>query len=365
MTDRCILLAGPFGLRNPGDEALLEAFALALPAWEVVPTPGASDPADVAKRVRAADAVVFGGGTVFKALRPDCGRPPLDLLSRAAALAMGAKAMGKPLALVGVGAGSLPGRRGRMLARRLVHSADLLVLRDEESADLLAEAGAPSPFRVGADPAWTVLGRGELVAPRLDRDGPLVVALSAEAGGDDLPDLLAAALVPVLARGTEVVLQPWQVGGPNRIDDLDLARAVQRRLAGTATLVVPPADLHEAVRTFRGAAAVFALRFHALPAAAVAGVPTVALAHEAKLAGLARRLHQPALTLDASPEALGRALVAAVAAGEPPSGAAVRGELAAAEEGFRLLRLLLTGGASFEDAAAIGHLPLRPEEWSA
>ena len=52
MSDRCILLAGPFGLRNPGDEALLEAFRTGLPEFDVVPTPGASDPTDVAKRVR-------------------------------------------------------------------------------------------------------------------------------------------------------------------------------------------------------------------------------------------------------------------------------------------------------------------------
>jgi hypothetical protein len=45
-----------------------------------------------------------------------------------------------------------------------------------------------------------------------------------------------------------------------------------------------------------------------------------------------------------------------------PSAAAVRAEVAAAEEGFRLLRLVLDGGRN-PDADAIGSLPLRPAAW--
>ena len=69
------------------------------------------------------------------------------------------RAMRKPLALVGVGAGALPGRSARTLTRAIVRRADLLVLRDEESAGVLADAGAPTPFRVGADAAWTTARR--------------------------------------------------------------------------------------------------------------------------------------------------------------------------------------------------------------
>ncbi|HZY76218.1 MAG TPA: hypothetical protein VFE40_07850, partial [Jatrophihabitantaceae bacterium] len=71
------LLAGAFGQRNPGDEALLTSFTDALPGWTtIVP---AADPASVTDQrgraipstaqaaraaARAADAVVFAGGTV-------------------------------------------------------------------------------------------------------------------------------------------------------------------------------------------------------------------------------------------------------------------------------------------------------------
>src|SRR5919197_621127 len=167
-----VLLAGAFGQRNPGDEALLAAFVRALDGWDVLATSAeplataaqhgvtalpAARPVAVARALARADAVVFAGGTTFKLLKPASGRPRHDLLARGLAAAALARAARKPLALVGVGVGDLRTRRARALARAVVRRADLLVLRDEESATLLAEAGAPAPFRVGADPAWTLL----------------------------------------------------------------------------------------------------------------------------------------------------------------------------------------------------------------
>jgi polysaccharide pyruvyl transferase WcaK-like protein len=371
------LLAGAFGQRNPGDEGLLDAFVAALDGWDVVATSStpewqngttasvsSSDPSRIARRVAACDAVILGGGTVFKELSPATGRPPLDLLQKGLALAYGAKALGKPLAMVGVGAAPIAAARGRLVARRLVRQADLLILRDEESADVLAEAGAPTPFRIGADAAWTLMGDPAVRSGHGDR---VIVALSHEAGagrGDGFAADIAASLVPVLASGYEVALQPWQVGGPVRPDDLDLARAVRQQLGGAAELLLPPADLHEARATFAGARLVIGLRFHALVAAAAAGTPFLAFAHEPKLAAVARRLAQPAITADMSTEAIGAAVCAAARHPVPPSAAAVRAELARAEDGMRLLRLLLADGRS-DEADLIGALPLRPTEWTA
>jgi polysaccharide pyruvyl transferase WcaK-like protein len=398
------VLAGAFGQRNPGDDALLDAFAAALPEWDLVATCSAPrrgggpegctrvdarDPGSVLRAVARADAVVFAGGTVFKTLSPATGRPPHDLLSRALALAAGTRALRKPLAMVGVGAGALPGRRARRLARRLVRQADLLVLRDEESASVLAAAGAQAPFRIGADPAWTVLERGRALdgaLPALERgsaldpaspvmnraqalDGALqvpagdhvAVALSHHAGGAELPDRLAAMLFPVHAAGLRVRLVPWQVGTPCR-DDLDVARAVAARLGGNTEIVVPPADLVAGRDALAGARLVLGLRFHALMAAAAAGVPFVAYAHEAKLAGLARRLGQPTIEPSLEPMAAGQVLLAALDDARPPRASALRAEVGAAEESLRLLRLLLARGRS-EEAASVTGLTLEPVPW--
>lgn len=360
-----ILLAGAFGQGNPGDEALLRAFIAALPGHDTVAISSApaataaehgiaavqrDDALGVLRAIRRADAVVIAGGTIFKTLHPACGRRPGALLRRVAALTLATKLRRKPLAFVGVGAGDLRNRAARRISRAVIDAADLLVLRDEESAERLAAAGATAPFRVGADPAWTVLGDA---AATNGHQPPVVVALSHLAGGAELPDFLTAELRPVVATGVPVLLQPWQP------EDVALGRVLEARLEG-AQLVPAPADLAAARDAFAGARLVVGLRFHALVAAAAAGVPFVAYAHEPKHAGIARRLGQPAVIPG------GRLSSTVLAALDAPAAAqaAVAHERDLSEEGFRLLRVLVSGGRT-EEAIAVGGLPLRPEEWLA
>ena len=360
------LLVGAFGQRNPGDDALLEAFVAALPSWRVLvatSSPGAlangavdaRSPRAVGRALLRSDALVVAGGTVFKTLHPGSGRRPLSLLLKAVGLTAAARALGKPRALVGVGAGVLDSSMSRRLARALVRQTDLLVLRDEESADVLAAAGARAPFRVGADAAWTLLD-----APRPGPHGPgrrIVVALSFLAGGAELPERLAAGLAPLVDAGYDVRLQPWQVTG-NGIDDLALAEAVNERLPRQLPLLRPPEDLSRARDEFAAADFVVGLRFHALIAAAAAGTPFVGVAHEPKHAGLTRRLDQPAVAAGEPPSALTRAIVDGLR-GPAPSPQAVKEEIEAAEAGMQLLRLLLAGGRA-PGAAELEGLPLRP-----
>jgi polysaccharide pyruvyl transferase WcaK-like protein len=370
-----VLLAGAFGQGNPGDEALLRSFAQALPGAALTAT--SSAPAATAREhgiaavarhdviamlqaMRAADAVVFAGGTVFKRLHPSCGRRPLALLARAAAMAVAVKALRRPLALVGVGVGDLHGSAAPRLARVIVRAADLLILRDDESAARLAAAGAPAPVRVGADATWVL----PLSPPRADARGPVVVALSHLAGGHDLADRLAAALDPLVRDGLPLVLQPWERTGA---DDA-LAHAVAARLDGAgnarlAPVVVlpPPDDLADACADFAEARLVVGLRFHSLIAAAAASTPFLAFVHEPKLAAAARRLDQPRVSAEAPPAAITAAVRAAL--GAPPAAPeAVARERERAEDAFRLLRVLLAGGRT-EEADAIHGLALRPEEW--
>src|SRR3954462_12298802 len=249
-----VLLAGAFGQRNPGDEALLRAFVEGLPDHALVATSvdpvhtesrhgieaiQSRDVRSVARRVTSVDGVVLAGGTIFKTLHPASGRPPLALLRSARALTLGTPAA-RPLALLrsaraltlgtaaqrvpvaglGLGVGTMHGNRARALARGIVRRCDLLVLRDGGSASRLARAGAPAPFRVGADPAWTLVAPP--AAPTAGGDA-VIVALRHLAGGPGPARRLAQVLEPVVRAGLRVRLQPWQVmsGAP---DDLELAR---------------------------------------------------------------------------------------------------------------------------------------------
>ncbi len=365
-----VLLAGAFGQGNPGDEALLTAFLRALPPGRVAVTsrdPRATEARhccdafapngrDAMRELRRADAVVIGGGSVFKTLHPSTGRAPHSLLANTTLVARGARALGKPLLLIGVGVGNLTSHRSQRLSRKLVRAADVLVLRDEESADVLTGIGAPAPFRVGADPAWTLLDDPP-VRNQHEPGTTAVVALSHLAGGLELPRLVAEWIRVLQAAGLHVVLQPWQANG--RGDDRRLARQVTARV-GDVDVVDPPADLVDAREQIAGAGLVLGMRFHALMAAAGAGVRFVAVDHELKLGALARRFSQPTVAPTESRDRMAGAVADALA-GPTPGVSELLEQVALAEEGFRLLRLVVEGGAP--DPDELRGLPLEPAPW--
>jgi polysaccharide pyruvyl transferase WcaK-like protein len=355
-----VLLCGAFGQRNPGDEALLAAFRGALPGTPVIAT--SADPAQtewahkiaavnshsaraVSKAVGESAAVVFAGGTVFKALPPESGRGRHELLRNALAVATLARARGRGPLLVGVGAGDLPDRASQTLARGLARQAELLILRDDASARVLAELGVPAPLRVGADAAWTLVDLVPHPATESDRGDRVVVVLSRWSTGFDQIPALASALQRLLSLGVSIGIQPWQIGGPG-VDDLDLAAHLAGQLTGAVQVIAPPGDLLTAARTFRRARLVITARFHALLAAAAAGTTSLALGSaEPKHAALSARLGQPATSIAAPENDLAAAMISALDA-TPPAASAVRAEVAAAEAGFGLLRLMLADGAA-------------------
>ena len=375
-----VLLAGAFGQGNPGDEALLDAFLRELAGDDVVVAsrdPGATsavhgcdafaidDRFAALRALRRADVVVVGGGTVFKRLHPSAMRHPDALLTSTLLLVSAARAAGRPVALMGVGAGDLTTPTSARLARALVRFTDLLVLRDEESALTLERIGATPPFRVGADAAWSLI---DIAPPRIapPPSNRVVVALSRHVAADlsTFTPTFASSLRDVtrgadaLTRPRELVLQPWEV------DDLPLAESIAGALAGDDVRIgQPPATFADAVVELSSADLVIGLRFHALVAAAAAGRPFVAIAHEPKLAALARRLGQPSiLPAPASCGTLAAAATDALATGGP-AWDAVQREIERAEQGFRLLRLLLDRGSD-DDLATLPNLDLVPQRWT-
>jgi polysaccharide pyruvyl transferase WcaK-like protein len=372
------LIAGAFGQRNPGDDALLVAFSSALPGWDVVApstcpaaihcgdpvTAVPNSPRHVAGALLSSDALVLGGGTVFKLLGRSTGRRPHDLMMRGVVLARSARALGMPVALVGVGASALPDSRSRALARWLADSADMLVVRDTESADILADAGVPVPIRVGADAAWTLFGGVPGAARPSSERGRVVVTLSHHAGGAEQVPKLAAGLAKFAAQRDDVSaieLQPWQVGNAG-VDDLDLARRLEAALhvAGCADVAVapPPASVLTAAVGYRDAKLVVGQRFHSILASAAAGCRFAAVPHEAKLGALSGELGQVALPPDATASTTAELLHRAADGPGPDLGAVAR-HIHAAEAMLGLLRTVLEGGRNAANVD-LRALQLRP-----
>ena len=358
-----VLLAGAFGQGNPGDESVLDAFVSHLDGCQVAATvggppargPGRYRPVSSADR-RAVGAAVLRSdltvatATVFKVLHPATGRPPLGLLASTLAMAVTARTAGRPLVMAGVGAGNLDHRGAALLTRAVGRSVGWLEVRDEESAAALQAVGVTRPVPVGADVVWATLGvpsglRRQASAAVAGRPRA-VMALSHLAGGRSLVAALRAAAEGLSARGFEVVLHPWQPEQDGR-----MAAAVAEGCRVPLPVWTPPPDVPAAAARYAGAAVVVGLRFHSLVAAAGAGVPFVAVAHEPKLAGVARRMQQVAVTPAITGADLSAAAVRAASGGSPPVAAV------AAETSRAALTLDGVRRAAFASAARRGRRP--------
>ena len=360
-----VLVAGAFGQGNPGDESVLEAILRGLEGCDVSVTSGnvASAPTPTSPcRLLAADAtstvaaaalradLVVVTATVFKTLHPSSRRHPLALLANTLTLGAATRLRGRPVAMTGVGAGRLDSRTARILARAVAGVSGPITMRDEESVSVLRALGVKRPLHVASDVTWSLMPEYAAGSPPdVARRPEVVVALSHFAGGARVTTSIRDALRLLQQAGYSVAVQPWQMPQDGR-----MAAAVTQDLDAPVEVRDPPTGVVEAAAALRGAAVVLGLRFHSLVAAAAAGVPFVAVVHEAKLAGLARRLEQQSLPPAASGADLARACLQA-AAGGPPGMAAVHRETRLAVQSVGDLRAL-----AFARAARRSRLPMVP-----
>lgn len=344
-----VALAAGTGTDPIGERALLSAFSTCLPEYEVVPVAAPwAKPAAAYREIGGAAALVLTGETTLAL--------PSSVRA-AAAFAPLASVTHTRLTLMGVGAGSLDRAADRWLSRQLVRQADLLLLADEESSRVLAGAGAATPLRVAADPAWA-----SLRPPTADHGdtGETVVAVIDGARSGEERERLIETLALLAADGRRVRIQPWASSGHAGLLDHTAAERVAIELGGRAELSPPPRDLNDATELIGDAAVVVTERYRAIQAAAEAGIPVVPVADDLQMIALARRLGQAVVDphMDAPSIAV---IVRAAVLGPGPSPAAVKEEISRAEAGFDLLRLVMEQGAA--DLSTLERLPLSPEPW--
>jgi polysaccharide pyruvyl transferase WcaK-like protein len=235
-----------------GRPARLRAYAAA--AWQQLGT---------------ADWLVFGGGTQFHA---GGGVASLALNTLLVALA---RLRGVRVAILGCGIKDVAGPLARALLALIIRLARVVVVRDVASRAL-----AGPRAQLAADLAFTA----PLPPPTAPGDA-LALAVYPPAWTDALAEAIAQA-----AATRPVVLLTVQRGGVTAGDDAALdslaarlgPRAVRRDMAGDGA-------------SFAGVGLVCGMRFHALLAAAQAGIPFVGIAHDPKIADLCARFAMPCL----------------------------------------------------------------------
>ena len=270
---RCILI-GNYGVANLGDEALKEYFLERFPEveWQVVsahPTGSQLYRLPVGVRsaftpwwktlgaMRKADAVVFGGGSLFT----DVESPLACILWGLHAFA--ARLLGIPVVLAFQGVGPFRTGWGRGIARWVVKRSVFLSVRDAESARRIEEFNLSTKVVLSSDPIFISVQnpvplRSQnvfVVIPRQNADGAFFSAFQR--------------LLPTVPG--EVHLVALQPDDPQ---EQEVLATLERQAEGRAVRRIAARTLATLMDEVSAASLVLTQRFHGAIAALSAGVQT-------------------------------------------------------------------------------------------
>ena len=316
-----LLICGAAGYTNIGDDAILWGMLTqlrgALGSRPIKVAGGADlepltrpfdaiplsyqDKPELARAIEEADLVILGGGGLLydigyeAGLHRFLGEPPdRHWLYEMARIAAGASAAGRPVMLYGIGVGPLLTETARQVAKFTCDQARAITVRDEGSADLLAECGvARSRVHVAADPAILVeAGNSSSLVAQLGITGAPRpwVAINLRPWGDADQGQRLVAQGMSLARavreqlGGTAVLLPLQ-----RAPDDDMRMLQPIADAASAAVMQKPLSPPDTVGVLAQFDLVIGMRLHALVLALAAGKPFVALSYDPKVGEFARR----------------------------------------------------------------------------
>ena len=299
-----LLLSGYYGYGNAGDEAVLaglvRGFKQSAEADSLELTALSGDPAKteaehgiravdryhlptLLRETRRTDVFLSGGGSLLQDVTSAHG------IFYYLGVVRLAQMLGKKTMFIAQGIGPLKLARSRRLVRSVANRLNAVTVRDPDSAQLLRDIGVSQPqIEVTGDPALLLEA-----PPRTDGNtGAFGVALRPWPGQDSLPDRVADACRTVLG-GHRALLLPMQPG-PDRPVAEQFARSWRQGLGGQNrdTLCTPERGLDPLLANIAGCELMVGMRLHALILAAAAGVPSVALSYDPKVAAFMRSCGQ-------------------------------------------------------------------------
>lgn len=263
---RCVLV-GNYGVGNIGDEALREYFLFAFPdvEWLVV-SANPKNSTDIPRlpmgirsfftpwwktifAIRSADAVVFGGGSLFT----DIESVWACVLWRMYAIV--AKFFGTPYILAFQGVGPFLTKLGERLASKTYEEAAAISVRDEDSMQRLASMKMRASPVVSFDPAFAYfIERGRSLPQKEGRNLVIIPRLNSKQNFFDRAFEFASSKWDSI---TIVLLEP------------EKEQKVARHLAALlpSSTIVKIHSVDELLAAVSGASFVFSQRFHGALAA--------------------------------------------------------------------------------------------------
>ena len=319
-----IVISGYYGFNNAGDEALLTAMLAALravePKADITVISGNPGNTIVKHQVKSlyrfaavrllraigeADLVISGGGSLLQDVTSK--RSLAYYLSVIAA----AKWKRKKVMLFAQGIGPIRSRFMRILTRLVVSKADVITVRDQDSAEELARMGVPaSKVEVTADPVLMlnpeskVAGKTILAEAGLDPYKP-IIGVSVREWPDNQRCLkqLAAALGNLSEKhNAQIAILPLQVS--KDLKDSQLLQSYLPKMRNKVVLLQGDYSTEEFLSIIGSFRLLIGMRLHALIFAAVMKAPLMAVSYDPKVDSFLKAIGTESVgtveTLDAS-----------------------------------------------------------------
>lgn len=304
-----VLMSGYYGFKNAGDEAILQSVygSIKESCGEITITVLSSDPGDtksyygydavarfnvfrVFRALRRCDALVSGGGSLLQDLTSTRSLLYYLLIIRMA------KRMGKKVMIYANGIGPVSKKSNRRRVLRVIDRADVVTLRDPESAEELRSMGVTrGDIQVTADPVFTMQGIARDEALRLIarlgvKSGPFI-AVSIR----DWPDMgdfyesmawICDSVYEQTKRG--ILFIPMQTGY-----DVEVCRKVQGMMSNPSSVIEERFTSAELMGIIGASDAMIAMRLHALIFAARMNVPFAGIVYDPKVSAYTSALGMP------------------------------------------------------------------------
>ncbi len=310
-----ILIAGYYGFSNTGDEAVLASIVSGLrrqagddldiavlsarpeetARTHGVRSVGRMDLRRVRESIRGCDLFISGGGSLLQ------DATSFKSLVYYLALIEMAERAGREVMVLGQGIGPL--RRGisRILTRRALDRVSLITVRDDESADLLAQIGVRRPrIEVTADPTFTLRPCPVEEAHRLLAEAGVVpdediVAVSLREWPES-PEIESAAIDALADLANRLparlLLIPMQMPG-----DVEMARRIRRAIGERIAVLPDGCSPEQVMGAVSVCGMVVAMRLHALIFAASAGIPALGISYDPKVTSFIAAVGQDGISL--------------------------------------------------------------------
>ncbi|MDR2771414.1 MAG: polysaccharide pyruvyl transferase CsaB [Clostridiales Family XIII bacterium] len=309
-----ILISGYYGAGNIGDESILTVVAENLRARlsDVEITVLSQSPEATAKKhavrsvnrrspavireIRRCDLLISGGGSLLQ-----------DVTSRKSilyylAVMWAAFFFRKDVFIYSQGIGPIVSKQNRRLTAWTLRRAAGIVVRDEASAELLAEIGVPRErVVVTADPVLRVkkaeLAAGRAILARegfdVDGAGPAVgFAVRERRTDSEFVDELCLSVRRLLDEsGARVLLIPFHYA-----EDLPVIEELERRLSGKVLAIKNKYLTEEMLSIIGNMDLLVGVRLHALIYAAVMETPMIAVSYDPKINSFMHSLGMKAMS---------------------------------------------------------------------